>query len=480
MKRMVNNPSILVVVICLAIFALGQVSYAKQSYVPGQQVMKLKSGGQIKSIEKRYGAVVIDSLDGEGTYLVAFPDKDGDGPPPGLARESKVDWFHPNYIIDLPETFQISQGFPDQNAPVYAFGMSPREYYQQPSTYSTGLDSALTVATGQGVKIAIIDNGLDYDHPIIADLNLVSGYDYIDYNNDPSETIGSYYGHGTFVTSLAWLAAPDAEILPIRVFDAEGQTTVFKLVQGIVLAALSGAEVINISGGTTANSTLLRVTIETVVSSGITVVAATGNAGTSVPYYPAAYSGVIAVGAIDQDERRADFSSFGDHVDVMAPGVSVYGAMAGNYDWGTWTGTSFAAPVVSGTIALMLQAKPPDDDDDKGPQLWTETHVRATARSNLMWGTFVPPSNSFGYGVVDAFNATASLMIGDINASGGIDISDMQLLSSMVRQGDKGNDQTVQARLADVNCDGKVDRADVDFLADYFNGKRATRVVCIR
>ena len=217
------------------------------------------------------------------------------------------------------------------------------------------------------VTIAIIDTGVDLDHPDLQ-ANLLSGYDYVDDDSVPED--GN--GHGTNVAGIAAAAlngigvagvAPTARLLPVRVLDDSGNGYLSDIAAGIVYAA-DRAEVLNLSlGGASSSQTMLNAINYAVNTQGRLVVAAAGNCGDSYysyngcsylnqPLYPAAYSNVMAVAATTPSDARASFSNKGAYVDIAAPGSSIYNTYYGN-TYAYVSGTSQAAPHVAGLAALV-------------------------------------------------------------------------------------------------------------------------------
>ena len=163
--------------------------------------------------------------------------------------------------------------------------------------------------------------------------------------------------------------ARSAKIMAVRVLDDMGMGDLSWVAEGIVYAADNGAKVINLSLGVNFDAGSIALAVQHARDKGAVIVAAAGNAGSSGKYYPAAYEGVIAVTATDQNDRSASFSSYGEWVSVSAPGVSIYSTMPTypvfatdwngfkqNYDYAS--GTSMAAPVVAGEAALILSHYP--------------------------------------------------------------------------------------------------------------------------
>ncbi len=229
-----------------------------------------------------------------------------------------------------------------------------------------------TPNVGAVVTIAIIDTGVDLTHSDLA-ANLVSGYDFVDLDTTPQD--GN--GHGTNVAGIAAAplngigisgVAPWAKILPVRVLDDWGSGYTSDVAAGITYAA-DRAQVLNLSLGSIYDDATLRDAINYAANTkGRLVVAASGNCGDAdYPYngctamnqasYPAAYSNVLAVAAVDNSNAHASFSTSGSYVDVSAPGVDIYSTnLYGSYF--AESGTSQAAPHVAGLAALIWAKNP--------------------------------------------------------------------------------------------------------------------------
>ena len=219
--------------------------------------------------------------------------------------------------------------------------------------------------TGSGVKVAILDTGIDASHP---DLNVAGGASFV--SGEPNAlTDGN--GHGTHVAgTVAALnnsvgvlgVAYDVDLYAVKVLGSDGSGTLAGIAQGIEWSIANGMDVINMSlGGSTGSSTLKQAS-DNAYNSGIVVVAAAGNSGNffgliNTIGYPARYDSVIAVGAVDANNNRASFSSVGNELEVMAPGVSILSTLPGN-TYGSLNGTSMASPHVAGAAALMLAKNP--------------------------------------------------------------------------------------------------------------------------
>jgi type VII secretion-associated serine protease mycosin len=251
------------------------------------------------------------------------------------------------------------------NDPAYAEG---RQAYLS----NLGMPSAWDQSRGSGeVLVAIVDTGVNASHPDLSG-KVLPGWDFA---NDDSLAEDDN-GHGTMcagivaantnnlvgVAGVAW--DPDGawspRILPVKVLDGSGYGTVADVADGIMFAADRGAGVINLSLGSDRPSSVEQTAVEYAQAKGAVVVAAAGNDSSAEGSYPAAYEGVVAVTATDDNGNFAWFSSYGPWVDVAAPGINVTSTLRGanGIDYGTGTGTSFAAPLVSGVAALVRAANP--------------------------------------------------------------------------------------------------------------------------
>ena len=172
---------------------------------------------------------------------------------------------------------------------------------------------------------------------------------------DTSRPINDY-GHGTMVAGVIHLVAPTVKLMPVKVFDAHGGSSLSLLIQGIHYAVDMGATVINMSFDMTAYSAELANAIDFAANRGVILVAAAGNEGKSMTVYPAGYPKVIGVGATDNNLKRASFSNYGPLVDLAAPGVWVITTYPMN-KYAAGSGTSFSAPMVAGAVALLDQMK---------------------------------------------------------------------------------------------------------------------------
>lgn len=218
-----------------------------------------------------------------------------------------------------------------------------------------------------GVIVAILDTGMDLDHPDLA-ARYIWGYDIVNQDAYPDDD----HGHGSHCAgTIAGIdndigvigVAPDVGFYILKVLNRRGSGTDQQVADGIYMATngpdgLPGtgddADIISMSlGGEYAE--IIETAVAYAISYGVVVVAATGNEYDDVPHYPAAYPGVIKVGATDINDVEADFSNDGET--ILAPGVSVYSTYK-NAGYATMSGTSMATPHVAGVCALAIAAHP--------------------------------------------------------------------------------------------------------------------------
>ncbi|MFM9609398.1 type VII secretion-associated serine protease mycosin [Streptomyces niveiscabiei] len=281
------------------------------------------------------------------------------------------------------------------------------------------LDELWSQSKGKGVKVAVIDTGVDTKNPQLKGAvdakdgqtfkPAVKGDDGkpLDWGagNGTTDTVG----HGTKVAGIIAARpvdgtgfvglAPEATIIPLKQNDAEGHGTPDTLARAIDYAVAKGADVINISQDTTGAkrpSDNLRRAVDAALDAGVVVVASAGNDGTGgnvKKTYPASYDGVLAVAASDRNNERAAFSQSGDFVGVAAPGVDMISTVpAGGHC--SDNGTSFSAPYVAG-VAALIKAKHPT---------WTARQVVAQIEQTAE-RTIAGHDRLVGWGVVDPVRA---------------------------------------------------------------------------
>jgi subtilisin family serine protease len=180
-------------------------------------------------------------------------------------------------------------------------------------------------------------------------------------------------GHGTMVAGIIAMLDPSAQILPVRVLNGDGVGSIFYVVQGIYYAIGQGAQVINMSLGTSRNSCALQDAVLDAEDAGVILVASAGNDGANELHYPAAYPGVLAVAALEADNTLASFSNFGPTIAAAAPGDGIESTYY-NGGYATWAGTSFSAPFLTGEASLFLEKEPNCPPDDFTTVVWLSSN----------------------------------------------------------------------------------------------------------
>ncbi|MDB9487329.1 S8 family peptidase [Dolichospermum circinale CS-537/01] len=286
--------------------------------------------------------------------------------------------------------------------------------------------------TGQGIIVAVIDTGVDYNHEDLKNNIWINtkeiagngidddGNGYIDdvrgwnFDNNNNNVLDNN-GHGTHVSGTIAAEnngigvtgiAYNSQIMSVKVLDANGSGSYSNITKGIYYAVDNGAKVINLSlGGDSPNDTL-KSAIEYASSKGVIVVMAAGNNSESIPSYPAryAYNSGIAVGAVDQNNNLADFSNRSGSQEIAyitAPGVDIYSTVPNN-QYANYSGTSMAAPHIAGVVALMLSANP-NLTESQVRQIIISTSANSTSptepttptQPGLEFPSFFPPLDSF-------------------------------------------------------------------------------------
>jgi subtilisin family serine protease len=334
-------------------------------------VVKIKPDHTLNEVLAAY-PVTLDRalLQSRGIYLLhAAPPRSGDGDSlttiaRQMALSPAVVYAEPNYATVLNSNRYHS--WPEGPPTIESGGSAI--WLGQPMVAQLRLLDAHALSQGVGVKVAVLDTGVDRTHPALRG-RLKGGYDYVSDDADPTDVatgsdangnglVDDAYGHGTFVAGLLALVAPDARIMPYRVLNSDGVGNVFVVAQAILDAADAGAKVVNISFGTdqAVESRTLTEAIATVQARGVVVVAAAGNNGSTDQNFPAADTGVLSVSATD-GASLSPWANRGGWVKVAAPGDDVVGPVPGGA-YAQWSGTSMATPVVAGQIALVRALHP--------------------------------------------------------------------------------------------------------------------------
>jgi subtilisin family serine protease len=351
----------------LSLFGLSAIvgPTAAQADVPARPevIVQIAPDISIATINATFGTVTLDTLATVPiSYLLQFPaGADPEAVTAAIAATPGVTLAQPNGPTDSPET----------NATGWIFGHADSTPTQTTSQYAEGLLNLAAVrqrARGAGVLIAVLDTGVQANHPDLANSLSGVGVDLVDNDYNPADTrngidddgdgvVDEAAGHGTHVAGIVHRVAPDAKIMPIRVLNSDGVGDVWAATKGMYLAADNGAKIINMSLGAKGSAELLRFATDELTRRGIVVVAAAGNSGKNVKAYPAAAKCAISVAATNAGDAMTFFSTFDGWVDVAAPGEDVHSAYPFSATgYASWTGTSMASPFVAGQAALLVGA----------------------------------------------------------------------------------------------------------------------------
>jgi subtilisin len=262
--------------------------------------------------------------------------------------------------------------------------------------------------TGAGVKLAIIDTGIDYNHADLAG-RYKGGYNFVAKNNSPLDD----NGHGTHVAGIAAASAngagvegvgPGVSLYALKALDQTGSGYYSDIIAALQWCVTNHMRIASMSLGGSTGSTALQQACAAAYNAGVLVVAAAGNSGTTsgagnTVEYPAAYSSVVAVAATDSNNVRAYFSSTGAKVELAAPGVSIVSDRLGGGTI-TYSGTSMACPAVSGAAALVFASGVTTAAGVRSRLDSTAKDLGAAGRDPL-----------YGYGLLNAYKAVHPTLV---------------------------------------------------------------------
>lgn len=336
--------------------------------VAGQVLVRLVAGVPIDRVNARYGTRTLAALDDGRTFVLGVPA--GETAAETVARmagDPDLVAASPNPIAEAPEAeARSTMAFADP-------ALVESDYTDQAALERIRAPEAWATTRGAGVIVAVLDTGIEASHPILAG-RILPGVDLVDGDFDPADRpdgidsdgdgrVDEAVGHGTFVAGLILSVAPEVRILPIRVLDSDGVGTAAAVARGLEIARERGAQVVNLSLGMAIESDVIEDLLKEHADEGLVAVASAGNLASGERRYPAGSAEAVGVAAVGADDRRAEFSNFGSWVRIAAPGV---GLVAPWWEGGlaVWSGTSFAAALVSGAAALLFAAEPRADADD--------------------------------------------------------------------------------------------------------------------
>ena len=209
---------------------------------------------------------------------------------------------------------------------------------------------------GSGITVAIIDTGCDISHSVLKD-NIIHTRNFTKDDNSNKDLVTDYVGHGTHVSGIVLSIAPSCNLMILKALNKNGEGDYKWIVNAMNYAINKKVDIISMSLGGYIDDENLRNAVKKAVNNNILVVCAAGNEGdnnalTDEYSYPASYSEVISVGAVDEKAKPAYFSNSNNLLDIMAPGVGILSTFKNN-SYAILDGTSMAAPHVSGALALI-------------------------------------------------------------------------------------------------------------------------------
>lgn len=366
--------------------------------VPGQMIVKYRQGGmsaQGASALAQMGAQRLHPVGSpaSGMEVVQLPSgQSAAAAAAQLSQNPAIEYAEPVFTFPYPQVFADEAPAP---TPPASFPNDPM-FSRQWAHKITDSQGGWAVTKGdKKVIIGIVDSGVDINHPDLKG-KIVDTFNGADNNKDVEDVVG----HGTHVAGIAAAmtnngtgvagVAPDCGILAVKVSSGKSSfPSTAGIANGIIWAADHGADVINLSLGSSRQSRAITDAVKHAISKDVVVIAATGNDGRRTKSYPAATDGVIAVGSTTSRDGLSSFSNYGKHVSVAAPGSNILSTFPLNdnlikqKEYGSISGTSMATPFVTGLAALILSQHPNLDSqavrqalessaDDKGDPGWDE------------------------------------------------------------------------------------------------------------
>ncbi|MDH4100782.1 MAG: S8 family serine peptidase [Nitrospirota bacterium] len=368
-----------------SLFVAGQAleSHAASPFVQDELLVQHRAGvasAKMEEVIRGHGASTVGEIPQIRVKRIKVPAGAMDKVKAALEKNPFVSFAEPNYVRGLTATPNDAQ--------------YPSQWHLANISAPSGWD----LSTGStSYPIAIIDTGVDPAHPDLAG-KLVPGWNFVTRTNDTRDV----YGHGTKVAGSAAAISNNASgvagvawnnpIMPLVVSDSTGSAWDADIASAMIYAADRGVKVINISYGGPGSSTTLQSAADYAWSKGAIIFASAGNYGSNTPNYPAACNHVVAVSATTSSNTLASWSSFGDWLDVAAPGASILTtANGGSYAY--VSGTSFSSPITSGLAALVVSVNPTLKNSD----------VEAIIKNNADDLGAAGFDAQFGFGKINAY-----------------------------------------------------------------------------
>lgn len=359
---------------------------ADQPIVPGEILIQAFPGTAEQALAEAVqaaGATIVDQVQELDLTVLTVSDGTAETVAASLAQSGWIEEIHRVYVFTAERTADDSLAA------------------NQTHLDRVNLPAAWDISVGEdSVIIGVVDSGIDRSHPDLRD-KILTGWNVYDQDSAFDDDAG----HGTQAAGVAAATSDNAlgvvgvawasPIVAVRAADDTGRSSSRHLAAGILRAAQEGARVINVSFAPLWSNSVVRAAAEHVAARGSLVVISAGNGGQHRD--AEGFEAAIFVGALVDDTRIAPFSDRGPFVDVVAPGTAIQTTSLGG-SYGPATGTSFAAPIVTGVAALMWSVN---------PGLRPSTIAELLRRTSVDLGN-VGPDDTFGFGRVDAAAAVAA------------------------------------------------------------------------
>ena len=385
---------LLLTLMLLPLFSFGQT--VKAEFQDGKLWFKLTNEARVSSsLKEDPASISIYSIPG----LPEIVQKYGDvklSKPFHAAKNSIV--LQRTYLLEFTDVANIDKllrEMQDLKGLEYAEKVPLDRHFLTPNDPSFGSQWGLSVinapaawnyfSTGSSVVIAIVDDAVERTHSDLSPnlwvntaeiagngidddgngyIDDINGFDVGSNDNNPNPPTADY-GHGTHVAGISSARANNATGVAsigysCKLMCVKSTTTATAITNGydgIVYAAVSGADIINMSWGGPTSSTTGQNVVNYAVSQGCILIAASGNDNVSTQFYPAAFNNVVSVAATASNDAKASFSNYGAWIDISAPGNNIYSTTVGN-TYGNKSGTSMASPMVAGLAGLMKSLNP--------------------------------------------------------------------------------------------------------------------------
>lgn len=376
----------LVSVLVLVLIAALSAASVSAADVPVRTIVVFDDGVNVPAFDRiaEFGAVKVKDLPLVNGAVVLLPSKAAQS---ALEHVAGVKYVETDALVHA--TGKSSKPAPPQPPQVLPWGID-----------RINAEVAQATTTGDPVKVAIVDTGIDTTHPDLA-LNIKGGMTAVNTTSYKDDN-----GHGSHVAGIVAAlnnsigvvgVGADIDLYAVKVLDRRGSGWVSDIIEGLAWCQSADMDVVNMSLGTSSYVQSFHDAVSALYASGTVIVAAAGNDGIgSAVNYPAAFSEVIAVSAITQSDALAYFTCTGPQIELAAPGYQIYSTYkSGGYN--TLSGTSMASPHVAGVAALVIAS----DTDGVWSPAEVRNRLRATAEDLGTTGW----DSGFGYGLVRADRA---------------------------------------------------------------------------